>query len=88
MNVQGRIVTTHTVAGRITTRTVNGNVVRAVIESGIPYKGDYVVTPEFDEQTLHTRGRSMRDDVTVHAIPISRTTNPQGGKTVYIGEVV
>ena len=88
MIIQGRIITTQTVAGRITTRTVGGNVVRAVIGGGIPYDGEYVVTPEFDEQTLHTRGRSMRDDVTIHAIPISRTINPQGGRTVYIGEVV
>lgn len=71
------------VGARITTGTVQ----RAALPGGAPYEGPYEVTPEFSAQTLPTKGKSMRDDVTVHAIPVSRTTNPQGGKTVYIGEV-
>lgn len=52
------------------------------------YAGPYEYTPDFDGAVLETKNKSMLDDVTIRAIPISRTTNPQGGKTVYIGEVV
>ena len=60
----------------------------AIIISGgstDPYTGDYEVTPHFAEQTLFTQGKMMTDDVTVHQIPVVRTTNPYGGQTVLIG---
>lgn len=50
-----------------------------------PYEGRYIVRPIFEEQTLETRDKYMRDDVTVEAIEVSRTSNPSGGTTVYIG---
>ena len=50
-----------------------------------PYTGDYEVTPAFVEQTLNTMGKSMSDNVTVHQIAVTRTTNPYGGQTVLIG---
>lgn len=50
-----------------------------------PYTGDYEVTPNFDTQTLETARKNMIDDVTVFPIPVYRTTNPTGGKTVFIG---
>ena len=53
----------------------------------IPYTGDYDVTPKFSKTTLATKDKTMADDVTVRAIPVSRTTNPSGGKTIYIGEI-
>ena len=49
------------------------------------YEGAYEVTPTFDEQTLYTSGKQMFDDVTVHQIPVVRTSNPYGGQTVLIG---
>lgn len=52
---------------------------------GDPYEGSYEVTPRFSEQSLSTYGKIMRDDVTVHTIPVTRTSNPQGGLTVIIG---
>lgn len=52
---------------------------------GRHYDGEYEVTPDFNEQTLETRGLLMADDVSVHAIQVSRTTNPSGGTTVFIG---
>lgn len=51
------------------------------------YDGDYEVEPRFDAQTLETKNKLLKDDVTVKAIHVSRTSNPQGGKTIYIGEV-
>ena len=54
--------------------------------SPIPeYTGSYEVTPHFREQMLATNGYRMTDDVTVHTIPVVRTSNPQGGQTVLIG---
>lgn len=68
---------------------LNANVHRGIVEGGgIPYTGEYEVTPTFDEQTLETKDRLLSDNVTVHSIPVSRTINPQGGKTIYIGEVM
>ena len=52
-----------------------------------PYTGEYIVDPAFDPQTLETTGKRMLDDVTVKAIGVSRTTNPAGGITVYIGGI-
>ena len=52
---------------------------------GVPYEGEYEVTPRLYEQGLETRNKLMLNDVTVHEIPITMTSNPQGGKTVLIG---
>lgn len=49
------------------------------------YEGEYEVFPRFAEQTLETEEKMMRHDVTVHEIPVTRTTNPHGGQTVVIG---
>lgn len=49
------------------------------------YTGSYEVNPSFSEQTLETRNKILEEDVTVHAIEVSRTSNPAGGTTVYIG---
>ena len=51
----------------------------------IYYDGEYEITPSLDEQTLETANKTMIDDVTVHQIPITRTSNPEGGLTVLIG---
>lgn len=49
------------------------------------YNGPYVVTPIlYNEQTLQTMQKIMRNNVTVEAIPVT-TTNPHGGQTVVIG---
>lgn len=52
---------------------------------GDEYEGPYTVTPHFLEQSLATTGKLMTDDVTVYEIPVTRTSNPQGGLTVIIG---
>ena len=58
----------------------------AIISGGsLPwYDGSYTVQPKIVSQTLNTKQMSMKDDVTVEAIPYSEVTNPQGGKTVNI----
>lgn len=49
------------------------------------YKGEYVVTPEIGAQTLSTKETSMRENLTVKAIPYYEVSNIQNGKTVIIG---
>lgn len=53
--------------------------------TGDMYEGPYHVIPTFDDQELLTKDKTMREDVTVEPIPVSRTSNPAGGTTVYIG---
>ena len=50
-----------------------------------PYEGTYEVTPRVYAQSLNTDGKIMSDDVTVHEIPVTTTSNPEGGLTVLIG---
>lgn len=49
------------------------------------YDGTYEVIPTFSRQTLNTYNKLMTDDLTVRAIEVSRTSNPQGGNTIFIG---
>lgn len=49
------------------------------------YEGEYEVTPRLTGQVLETSGYQMIDDVTVHEIPVTITSNIHGGKTVVIG---
>lgn len=49
------------------------------------YDGTYEVTPTFSKQTLNTYNKLMTDDLTVRPIEVSRTSNPQGGNTIFIG---
>lgn len=49
------------------------------------YTGAYVVDPRKVEQTLETKNKSMRDDVTVNPIFYAETTNLSGGLTAVIG---
>lgn len=49
------------------------------------YDGSYIVVPTKQEQILNTKNKSMADDVTIHAINRSETSNPEGGKTIVIG---
>lgn len=55
-----------------------------VLVGGVPYAGSYEVTPTMAEQVLPTRSKTMRDDVTVHAVPFTQTSNPSGGYTAII----
>lgn len=48
------------------------------------YQGPYLVIPKaYDEQILETRGKAMRDDVTVTKVPFYETHN-ESGTTVCI----
>lgn len=50
------------------------------------YAGDYVITPDADEeQLLETEGKFMADDILVKKIPYTEVTNPSDGITATIG---
>ena len=52
------------------------------------YDGKYDIKPSFEAQILSTKAKILADDITVNAIEVARTTNPSGGKTVYIGGLI
>ena len=60
------------------------DVVSGVLVGGTPFTGSYEVTPTMGEQVLPTRAKTMREDVTVHAVPFTQTTNESGGYTAII----
>lgn len=50
------------------------------------YTGTYDVSVSVsDDQVLPTRQKILSDDITVHKVYFSKTENPSGGATVYIG---
>lgn len=52
------------------------------------YEGSYEVTPKIHRSVvLETQGLAMTNNVTVNEITVASVQNPQGGKTVWIGEI-
>lgn len=51
------------------------------------YSGEYEVTPSAtSDQTLHTAGKLLENDITIGAIPYYETGNASEGITVYIAK--
>lgn len=51
------------------------------------YTGEISVTPlAWQTQILETANKTLRDNITILEIPYSSVSNPQDGRTVYIGE--
>ena len=82
----GETVTVSSKRGTVMARSPSYSVgiTSGVLVGGIPYEGSYEVTPTTGEQVLPTRSKTMRDDLTVHAIPYAEATNDAGGYTVSI----
>lgn len=72
----------------IPSSVIVGEVLLSDASKSNPYDGTYVVEPSFAQQILETKNKVMRDDVTVNAIEVARTSNPSGGTTVYIGGII
>lgn len=92
----GKLSTQTKLNGSLTPEAImNGNLSAIVSITGkltiadtfiVNYDGPYEVIPQKDiDQVLETSGKRMLKDVTVSEIPYWKTSNPQGGKTVYIG---
>lgn len=52
------------------------------------YDGTYEITPKVDGQTINTKQKYMKNDVSIKEIPYFETGNEAGGETVYIGTEV
>lgn len=65
-------------------KNITAEVARASRVGGIPYTGEYEVTPSKILQTLETTGKVMLYDVVVKGIPRADVTNLGGGTTVTI----
>lgn len=52
------------------------------------FSGPYTIDPDFEGQVLDTQYKVMDDDITINPIEVARTSNPSGGKTVYIGGII
>ena len=88
--ISGSLSEATQITGYVVTTPVQIAAVLTIPESITPaydiYEGSYEVTPRLhDPVTLETAEKLMVDDVTIHEIPITRTTNPQNGITVLIG---
>ena len=63
-------------------------VIRLRIEQGHSvdwYKGEVEVTPKFEQQSLPTKDKTMRENIVVTEIPVEITINESGGNTITIG---
>ena len=82
----GETVTVTSLRGTVEARSPSYevDVVSGVLAGGTPFTGSYEVTPTMGEQVLPTRAKTMREDVTVHAVPFTQTTNESGGYTAII----
>lgn len=85
----GTLSSAATIAGSITTSGLALSAVLSITPAAPAYDfydGEYEVTPHLhDPVVLDTYNKIMQDDVTIHEIPITRTSNPQDGITVLIG---
>lgn len=75
-SLSGNITSEASLTGSLSTNIIVGT-----------YEGDYEVTSKpFEDQLLKTENCTLTNDILVKKIPISETTNPDGGITVYIGD--
>lgn len=51
---------------------------------GVPYQGEYVVTPTLETQILHTAGTGMSQDVTINPIPSNYGLITWNGSTLTV----
>ena len=64
-------------------------VVTEVVKSDYPfYTGDTVVDPDFVGRTLETAQKVVVTDIQVNPIQVESVSNPDGGRTVYIGGII
>lgn len=53
------------------------------------FDGNYEVTPKaFESQTLETKDKLMKENITIKEIPYWESSNQSGGKTAYIAKEV
>lgn len=83
--LKGTIVGTNTLVGKVTNAEfLKGNIFIPLSVKSATYDGDYEIIPKVNAQTIETKNKKMKENLTVLAIPYYETSNPTG-KTVYIG---
>lgn len=65
-----------------------GEYIKVVDRDAPIYTGATEVNPDFDGIVLGTAQKIVLTDITVNPIQVSRTSNPAGGTTVYIGGLI
>ena len=85
-NLIGYISSYESLTGSISSeRTIVGSMTYPSSHYIDEYEGPYEATPTLDIQKLRTHDKLMRDDVTIHATPISDTiTADTDGYTITI----
>lgn len=48
------------------------------------YAGDIVVIPKVEKQELETQNTTVKENITIEKIPVSKVSNSAGGNTVVI----
>ena len=75
-----------TIKGKIGgTSGIHGHINTAKTKPLPYYDGEYAITPTFDRQALHTKQKSMSDDVTIEKITTLEVDNEAGGVTYIFG---
>lgn len=57
----------------------------SIIDDYAEYKGNYIVVPKTESQTLPTIDKVMSRDMTIASIPYYEVQNEKGGNTITIG---
>lgn len=87
--ITGNLSLVNTISGELSDNTlhISGELIDVTVIEYEPekYGGSYEIMPKIASQTFDTDNKLMTDDLTVLAIPVTYTSNPQGGKTVLIG---
>lgn len=72
---------------------VKENIVRMRVSDAVPvsgvvadqYEGEYTIVPKMEVQTMTTKNKMMKENVTIEKIHIVVAPNSAGGNTVIIG---
>lgn len=64
------------------------NVIRVTDYVAPTYTGATTVDPDFNGIVLETAQKTVLSDITVNPIQVESVSNPQGGRTVYIGGII
>ncbi len=59
---------------------INGNV-----KPSEEYSEDYEIETSFEDQVISTKGKYLRNNITIKKVPVSTVGNDSGGYTLNIG---
>lgn len=81
--IRGNISVKNKIIGKL-----NQGIEKVIIYDGEKYEGDYVITPQVNEQQeLETKNKIMIKNLTIKKVPFYEVSNEEG-TTVFIGSEV